>query len=97
MWLFAGNHALARILPQIYSENKEPIERSLSALIQLLHNGEPAEQNSLLQLCGLVAKDKPRVNRLLLSTRRWMISFCWINVLDLLAVCLTDTSLRTLV
>ena len=93
--MFAGNHALARILPQIYSENKEPIERSLSALIQLLHNGEPAEQNSLLQLCGLVAKDKPRVNRL--STRRLLISCCGINVLDLVTVWLTDPSLRTLV
>ena len=93
--MFAGNHALARILPQIYSENKEPIEKSLSALIQLLHNGEPAEQNSLLQLCGLVAKDKPRVNRLLLSTRRWLISCCGINVLDLLIVCSTDQSLTT--
>ena len=57
----AGNHTLARVLPQIYGQNKEPIQKNIGALIELLHGGEPAEKNSLLQLCGLVAKDKPRV------------------------------------
>ena len=56
-----GNRSLARVLPQIYKQNKEPIHNNVGALILVLHAGEPADKNSLLQLCGMVAKEKPRV------------------------------------
>jgi len=62
LWFPAsGNSTLTRVLPQVYAGNKEPVHESISSLIALLPEAAPSDKNNLLQLIGLVAKDKPRV------------------------------------
>ncbi|KAK2186456.1 hypothetical protein NP493_199g02041 [Ridgeia piscesae] len=56
-----GNSTLTRVLPQVYAGNKEPVHESISSLIALLPEAAPSDKNNLLQLIGLVAKDKPRL------------------------------------
>ena len=71
-----GNKTLARVLPQIYNENKEPVHRQVAQLVTLLPDCEAAEKTSLLQLFGLVVHNQPRVNRIFfMSTllRFWMV------------------------
>ncbi len=57
-----GNKSLARVLPQVYAENKDPIQHRIGELVRLLPDCEPVERNSLLKLLAMVAKDKPSVS-----------------------------------
>lgn len=57
-----GNYSLARVLPQIYLVNKEPIHDHVMALVSLLPQCENSEKLSLLNLFGLIAKHKPSVS-----------------------------------
>lgn len=57
-----GNISLVRVLPQIYAQNKQPINDNVTTLISLLPKCENTEKTSLLQLLELVAKDSPQVN-----------------------------------
>ena len=59
---FSGNRSLLRVLPQIYAENKEPVQSRVSDLVRLLPNCESAERNSLLQLLSIIARDRPNVS-----------------------------------
>ena len=61
----SGNYSLVRVLPQIYSENREPFHAHLTQLFRLLHNPatDVSEQLSLLQLASMVANAKPEVSR----------------------------------
>ncbi|KAA0203177.1 hypothetical protein HAZT_HAZT011065, partial [Hyalella azteca] len=58
--VIAGNYSLARILPGLYSEAQEPLQRHIMTLVSLLprcHN--PTDIQPLLQLFALVAGHKP--------------------------------------
>ncbi|GBM03372.1 Protein melted [Araneus ventricosus] len=57
--IISGNYSLARVLPQIYVVNKEPIHDHVMALVSLLPQCENSEKLSLLNLFGLIAKYKP--------------------------------------
>lgn len=57
--IISGNYSLARVLPQIYAVNKEPIHDHVMALVSLLPQCENSEKLSLLNLFGLIAKHKP--------------------------------------
>ncbi|KAG8196242.1 hypothetical protein JTE90_023799 [Oedothorax gibbosus] len=57
--IISGNYSLARVLPQIYLVNKEPIHDHVMALVSLLPQCENSEKLSLLNLFGLIAKHKP--------------------------------------
>ena len=61
---FSGNRSLLRVLPQIYAENKEPVQSRVSDLVRLLPNCESAERNSLLQLLSMIARDRPNVSNM---------------------------------
>ncbi|KAF2361057.1 Pleckstrin domain [Trinorchestia longiramus] len=58
--VIAGNYSLARILPGLYSEAQEPLQRHIMTLVSLLprcHNH--SDTQPLLQLFALVAGHKP--------------------------------------
>ncbi|CAH1775829.1 unnamed protein product [Owenia fusiformis] len=57
--IIQGNKALTRVLPQIYGDNKGPINRHIGDLVAILDDCETSERTSLLQLYGLIAKHKP--------------------------------------
>lgn len=57
--VISGNYTLARVLPQIYAVNKEPINDHVMALVSLLPLCENPEKQSLLNLFGLIAKNVP--------------------------------------
>ncbi|XP_065349191.1 protein melted [Cloeon dipterum] len=57
--IISGNYPLARVLPQIYEVNKEPINEHVMALAALLPRCENPDKLALLSLFGLIAKDKP--------------------------------------
>lgn len=56
------NKSLARVLLQVYAENKDPIHDQIGSLMQILPECDSSEKNNLLQLFGLVAKDRPKVS-----------------------------------
>lgn len=60
LW-YLDNFTLSRVLLQIYPQNKEPIQKNIGAVVQVLHATDSTERGNLLQLCALVAKDKPAV------------------------------------
>lgn len=57
--IISGNYSLARVLPQIYAVNKDPIHDHVMALVSLLPQCENTEKLSLLNLFGFIAKCKP--------------------------------------
>ncbi|GAB6031264.1 hypothetical protein CHUAL_009064 [Chamberlinius hualienensis] len=57
--VISGNYTLARVLPQIYAVNKEPIHDHVMALVSLLPLCDNPEKLSLLNLFGLIAKHAP--------------------------------------
>lgn len=59
-----GNYSLARVLPQIYVVNKDPIHDHVMALVSLLPQCENSEKLSLLNLFSLIAKYKPSVSNI---------------------------------
>lgn len=58
----SGNYPLCRVLPQIYKVTRDPIHDHAMALVSLLPLCELTEQFALLQLCSLIANNKPSVN-----------------------------------
>ena len=60
--VISGNYSLARVLPTIYSVNRDPINNHVMTLVSILHNCDSAEKLSLLSLFGLVAKESPAVS-----------------------------------
>ncbi|KAF4523800.1 hypothetical protein B566_EDAN013358, partial [Ephemera danica] len=57
--IISGNYPLARVLPQIYAVNKEPLHEHVMALAALLPLCENPDKLALLSLFGLIAKEKP--------------------------------------
>ena len=57
--VISGNYSLARVLPQIYSVNRDPIKSHVMTLVSILPNCENPEKMALLNLFALVAKDNP--------------------------------------
>ena len=57
--VISGNYALAKVLPQIYSVNPDPIKSHVMTLVSILANCDNPEKLSLLSLFGHVAKDNP--------------------------------------
>ena len=57
--VISGNYTLARVLPQIYSVNRDPIKSHVMTLVSILPNCENTEKMALLSLFSLVAKDNP--------------------------------------
>lgn len=60
--VFAGNHLLAQVLPQIYLQNPEPVHEHLAELMAVMEDFEGTERVYLIQLFGAVAKKESRVN-----------------------------------
>ena len=57
--VISGNYALAKVLPQIYSVNPDPIKSHVMTLVSILANCDNPEKLSLLSLFAHVAKDNP--------------------------------------
>ena len=49
--VISGNYSLARVLPQIYSVNRDPIKSHVMTLVSILPNCENPEKMALLNLC----------------------------------------------
>ncbi len=60
--VISGNYSLSRVLPQIYSVNRDPIKSHVMTLVSILPNCENSEKLALLSLFSLVAKDNPTVS-----------------------------------
>ena len=65
--VISGNYSLARVLPQIYSVNRDPIKNHVMTLVSILPNCENTEILALLSLFNLIAKDSPAVGSLMTS------------------------------
>lgn len=59
--ILKGKCALARVLPQIFAQNSEPVIQNVDQLIDMLEKCGVSERVSLLQVFGMIAKSKPRV------------------------------------
>lgn len=59
MFVFSGNYALARVLPQVYAVNREAIHGHVMALASLLPLCDTPEKISLLSLLGPIARNQP--------------------------------------
>ncbi|XP_064611222.1 ventricular zone-expressed PH domain-containing protein homolog 1-like isoform X2 [Liolophura sinensis] len=59
--ILLGNPSLTRVLPQIFTQNKDPILQHLSELVTILSTCDIAEQVSLFELFALVTKFKPKL------------------------------------
>ena len=69
--VISGNYSLARVLPQIYSVNRDPIKSHVMTLVSILSNCENTEKLALLNLFALVAKDNPAVSTLQFVSADW--------------------------
>lgn len=61
LYFILGNYPLCRVLPQIYEVTRDPIHDHAMALVSLLPLCELTEKLALLQLCSLIANNKPSV------------------------------------
>jgi len=59
--IIGGNYSLARVLPKIYTVNKEPIHEHVMALVCLLDKCDTPDKLSLLNLFSLISKAKPSI------------------------------------
>ncbi|XP_054159011.1 ventricular zone-expressed PH domain-containing protein homolog 1-like [Oppia nitens] len=59
--IIGGNYSLARVLPKIYTVNKEPIHDHIMALVCLLPQCDTPERLSLLNLFALISKNRPSI------------------------------------
>uniref|UniRef100_T1KIX5 PH domain-containing protein n=1 Tax=Tetranychus urticae TaxID=32264 RepID=T1KIX5_TETUR len=59
--IIGGNYSLVRVLPKIYTVNKEPIHDHVMALVSLLPQCDTPEKLSLLHLFALISKNKPSI------------------------------------
>ncbi|KAL4646988.1 hypothetical protein GN956_G8379 [Arapaima gigas] len=57
--VLAGNHLLLRVLSSVYHIQPEVVHRHVQHLAPLLSQVEPGEQQHLLRLLQMVAKEKP--------------------------------------
>jgi hypothetical protein len=60
--VISGNYSLARVLPQIYTVNPDPIKNHVMTLVSILPNCENNDVTALLNLFSLIAKDSPAVS-----------------------------------
>ena len=66
--VISGNYSLARVLPQIYSVNRDPIKSHVMTLVSILHPCDNNEKLALLTVFSYVAKENPAVSRNRYST-----------------------------
>ena len=66
--VISGNYSLARVLPQIYSVNRDPIKSHVMTLVSILPNCDNNEKLALLTVFSYVAKENPAVSRNRYST-----------------------------
>ncbi|XP_053380876.1 ventricular zone-expressed PH domain-containing protein homolog 1-like [Mercenaria mercenaria] len=59
--ILKGKCALARVLPQIFTQNCDPVLQHVDELVGMLEQCGVSERVSLLQVFGLIAKSKPKV------------------------------------
>ncbi|KAK6174822.1 hypothetical protein SNE40_013396 [Patella caerulea] len=59
--VLTGNYLLSKVLPQIFTQNPDPVIRHIDCLVGTLDKCEVIEQVSLIQLFSLVAKHQPEV------------------------------------
>ncbi|XP_035697517.1 ventricular zone-expressed PH domain-containing protein-like isoform X2 [Branchiostoma floridae] len=59
--IIAGNRSLIRVLPQIYREAPDPINKRVPDLVRQLKECDGSERGNLLQLLSLVAKKEPKL------------------------------------
>ena len=59
--VISGNYSLARVLPQIYSVNRDPIKSHVMTLVSILHPCDNNEKLALLTVFSYVAKENPAV------------------------------------
>ena len=60
--VISGNYSLARVLPQIYSVNRDPIKSHVMTLVSILPNCDNNEKLALLTVFSYVAKENPAVS-----------------------------------
>ncbi|ESO88785.1 hypothetical protein LOTGIDRAFT_234384 [Lottia gigantea] len=61
MSVLKGNYLLSNVLPQIFTQNPDPVIRHIDCLVSTLDKCEMAEHVSLIQLFSLVAKQQSQV------------------------------------
>ncbi|KAK3609256.1 hypothetical protein CHS0354_006181 [Potamilus streckersoni] len=66
--ILKGRYALTRVLPQIFSQNKEPVLRKLSNLVEIMDACGVSERVSLVQVFGMVAKNTPKLEEPFIPT-----------------------------
>ena len=66
--VISGNYSLSKVLPQIYSVNRDPIKSHVMTLVSIFPNCENTEKMALLNLFALVAKDNPTVRNKIFNT-----------------------------
>ncbi|KAI8489822.1 Pleckstrin y domain [Branchiostoma belcheri] len=59
--IIAGNRSLIRVLPQIYQQAPDPINKRVPDLVRQLKECDGSERGNLLQLLSLVAKKEPKL------------------------------------
>ncbi|KAL4221293.1 sensory organ morphogenesis [Mactra antiquata] len=59
--ILKGKCALARVLPQVYTQNPDPVIQHIDELISMVEQCGVSERVSLLQVFGMIAKSKPKV------------------------------------
>lgn len=57
----SGKYALARVLPQIFTQNPDPVIQHVEEMVAALEKCGVSERVSLLQVFGMIAKSKPKV------------------------------------
>ncbi|KAK3105302.1 hypothetical protein FSP39_021942 [Pinctada imbricata] len=59
--ILRGNYILSTVLPQIYSQNRQPIIDNVVKLVEILDVCESSERVSLIQVMGMIARNNPKV------------------------------------
>ena len=75
--VISGNYSLSRVLPQIYSVNRDPIKSHVMTLVSIFPNCENTEKMALLNLFALVAKDNPTVSATVVCIKVHKIASVW--------------------
>lgn len=60
--LFSGNYTLARVLPNVFTQQADHVLRHVTELVHAMEHCGVSERVSLLQVFGMVAKTKPKVS-----------------------------------
>ncbi|CAG2226491.1 Ventricular zone-expressed PH domain-containing protein [Mytilus edulis] len=59
--ILRGNYFLSTVLPQIYSQNKQPIINSIDKLTAIIDLCDVSERASLFQVFGMISKHEPTI------------------------------------